>query len=194
MFEIPVAITLDGVEYPIRNKGDYRMVLDCFSALNDPELDVKHRILTSLIIFYDGLDEDTDIDEFFHGDVDSAIREMYLFFNCGQPENHTKRPNLMDWEKDGQLIASAINNVAKTEIRFEPYVHWWTFMGYYMSIGESAFSTVVGIRYKIKSGKKLEKHEKEFKRDNPQYFVWDTQSVEDKQLTDYVRSLWNNGG
>ena len=39
-------------------------------------------------------------------------------------------------------------------------------MGYYMSIGESLFSSVLNVRYKRAHGKKLEKHEKEFEREN----------------------------
>ena len=35
MYELPTSITLKGIEHPIRNDGDYRMVLDCFNALND---------------------------------------------------------------------------------------------------------------------------------------------------------------
>jgi hypothetical protein len=39
-----------------------------------------------------------------------------------------------------------------------------------MAIGDGALATVVGIRDKIARGKKLEKYEQDFKRDNPQYF------------------------
>ena len=41
-------------------------------------------------------------------------------------------------------------------------MHWWTFFGLYMEIGESTFSTVVSIRDKKRRGKKLEKWEREF--------------------------------
>ena len=39
MFEIPTTIELNGKEFNIRNKGDYRTILDCFAALEDAELD-----------------------------------------------------------------------------------------------------------------------------------------------------------
>ena len=51
-------------------------------------------------------------------------------------------------------------------------MHWWTFISYYMGIGEGGLATVVSIRDKIIKGKKLEKYEKEFKQHNPQYFKW----------------------
>ena len=198
MFELPTSVFIDGVEYPIRNRGDFRMVIDCFEALDDSELDADYRVITSLIIFYDGMRDENDVIATFGNDegLKQAIIKMYDFFNCGQPNapGAVTKHKLVDWKGDAQLIAGAVNTVANKEVRAEPYLHWWTFMGYYLNIGDSAFSTIVGIRNKIKTGKNLEKHEKEFKRDNPQYFVWDSQTTEDSQANDYLRSLWNNGG
>lgn len=45
-------------------------------------------------------------------------------------------------------------------------MHWWTFFGLYMEIGESTFSTVVSIRDKKRKGKKLEKWEQEYYKNN----------------------------
>lgn len=196
MFELPTSVFIDDIEYPIRHRGDFRMVLDCFNALNDAELDTDYRIMTSLIIFYDGMRDENDLLATFGNNLESAVRKMYDFFNCNQPTapGAVSKHKLVDWKQDAQLIAGAVNIVAGREIRAEVYLHWWTFMGYYLNIGDSAFSTIVGIRNKIKNGKKLENHEKEFKRDNPQYFVWDSQTTEESQADDYLRSLWNNGG
>ena len=63
-----------------------------------------------------------------------------------------------------------------------------------MSVGESVMSTVVGIRSKIIHGTKLEKWEKYFKRNNPTYFNWRRQSVEERAVENLVRELWNKGG
>jgi hypothetical protein len=63
-----------------------------------------------------------------------------------------------------------------------------------MSIGESVLSTVVGIRNKLIKGKKLEKFEQDYRRDNPQYFTWNSRSAKEQQMDDFVRQLWNNGG
>lgn len=196
MFDLPTSIFIEGVEYPIRNRGDFRMVLDCFEALSDSELDTDYRIMTGLIIFYDGMRDEDDVLTTFGNNIEQAVKKMYDFFNCNQPKapGAVMKHKLVDWKQDAQLIAGAVNSVAGKEIRAEAYLHWWTFMGYYLNIGDSAFATIVSIRHKIKSGKKLENHEKEFKRDNPQYFVWDSQATEDNQMEDYLRSLWNNGG
>lgn len=191
MYDLPTSIYIEDIEYKIRNAGDFRVVLDCFSALSDIELGEDYRILASLIIFYEDFTEDSifDIDE------DTLLlltREMFKFFNCGQEEPETAPgPKLIDWDKDVQIIMSGINNVAGKEVRLEPYVHWWTFMGYYMAIGESVLSTVVSIRNKIVKGKKLEKWEKEFRRDNPKFFNWNSKSVEEQELDALVHELWN---
>lgn len=195
MFELPISVFVNNKEYPIRRNGDFRMVLDCFAALNDTELNEEYRVITSLIIFYDGVHDESDILNLFGQDhLNDAVKAMYDFFTCGQVTANT--PNkfkLVDWVADAQLIAGAVNAVAKKEVRAESYLHWWTFMGYYMNIGESAFSTVISIRHKIKAHKKLEKYEKEFRKDNPQYFVWDSKTSEDAELDYYVRNLWNGG-
>jgi hypothetical protein len=64
-------------------------------------------------------------------------------------------------------------------------------MGYYLAIGECTFATVVGIRDKLIQGKKLEKFEQDFRRDNPQYFVWNSKSTEQKEADEWVKKMWN---
>ena len=131
MFEIPTTIELGGKEFNIRNRGDYRTILDCFAALEDAELDKQERLFASLIIFYEDINSIEDIYKL--GDIETAINEMYKFFNCGSDESSGRKVNhkLMDWKQDEQLIASAVNKVAGTEVRSVEYLHWWTFMGYY---------------------------------------------------------------
>lgn len=194
MFELPTSLDIVGKEYHIRKDGDYRVVLDCFSALQDEELPKRERIITSLIIFYDSLSLDNIFEVFDTQEkLEQAATQMYDFFGCNQSDslgNHSNK-KLVDWEQDNHLIASAINKVAHTEVRSVPYMHWWTFMGYYISVGESVLATVVQIRSKMVDGKKLEKHEQEFKRKNPNYFVWNRTTVEQREADALVRELWN---
>lgn len=192
MYELPITITVNENVYSIRNKGDYRMVLDIFTVLNDVELSEQERILTSLIIFYTEFDDVKRLFACSEEELTALTEEMFNFFNCGQtsPGANTN-VKLIDWDNDEQLIASAINNVANTEIRSVEYCHWWTFMGYYCAIGESPLSTVVGIRSKIVKGKKLEKYEQEFRRDNPQYFNWDRRTLQEKEDDALLKELWN---
>lgn len=193
MYNIPQSININGQEFPIRNKGDFRMVLDCLVALEDTELTKQERIVTSLIIFYDGMNSVEDLHKL--GDLEKATLEMFKFFNCGQTESPGASVNykLIDWERDSQLVSSAVNKVAGKEIRLENYVHWWTFMGYYLAVGESPLSMVVNIRNKIIKGKKLEKYETEFRRSNPSYFNWDSRTAEQAEMDEYVKQLWKRG-
>lgn len=192
MYTLPNSIIIDDTEYAIRNNGDYRTILDCFSALEDIELPQQYRIYSALIIFYDGINSVDDVENKLGENVEEAVNKMFDFFNCGQ-ENVGMQVNykLIDWEQDSQIISAAINNVARREIRSEPYLHWWTFMGYYCSIGESILSTVVNIRDKIVKSKKLEKHEKEFKRNNPQYFNWRAEDIQKQEDDKLAFSMWN---
>lgn len=194
MYDLPTFIEIDNHHFAITNKGDYRMVIDCFMALEDAEMEESDRVLTSLLIFYEDLEEIEDVERVFGDHVEEAVEKMMRFFDCNQPSiGYRAKHKLVDWEQDEQLIMSAINNVAGKEVRFEPYVHWWTFIGYYMSIGESALATVVSIRDKIANGKKLEKYESEYRKNNPQYFVWKNKTVEEQRLDNYVRSMWESG-
>ena len=191
MFEIPTSYVIGGIKYKIRNDGDYRTILDCFAALSDEELTKEERLFASLIIFYEDLNSLEDINKFGEN-VTDAVNNMYDFFACGIKSDTKNSRKLIDWEQDEQMICAAVNKIAGKEIRFEPYIHWWTFMGFYSAVGEGLLSTVIGIRNKIITGKKLEKHEREFKRENPQYFVWNSKSVEQKEADEYVKQIWNS--
>ena len=192
MYELPTTITVNDAVFTIRNKGDYRMVLDCFQVLNDVELSEKERTLACLIIFYEDFNDIESVLSIDEETLKSLIDNTFLFFNCGQKHSSAETNyKTIDWETDSQLISAAVNKVAGKEIRAEQYIHWWTFMGYFNSIGESALSTVVGIRSKIAKGKKLEKYEQEFKRDNPQYFTWDMRTLKQKEEDELLNQLWN---
>jgi hypothetical protein len=190
MYEIPTSIEIDGRQFHIRNNGDYRVILDCFQALEDVELQPTERILASLIIFYEDFNT---IEDIYEVNIEKAVSEMYNFFNCGSDNFGTSsKYKLIDWEGDAQLICSAVNKVAGTEVRSVPYIHWWTFMGYYTAIGDSPISTIIHIRDKIMSNKKLEKYEREFRMKNPQYFTWNSKRVDDAEADKLMRELWNN--
>ena len=192
MYELPTTVLLNGTIYTIRNKGDYRMVLDCFQVLNDIELSDSERTLACLIIFYEDFNDIESVLSLDGETIKSLIDNAFLFFNCGQEHSQGETNyKTIDWETDSQLISSAVNKVAGKEIRAEAYLHWWTFMGYFNAVGESALSTVVGIRSKIAKGKKLEKYETEFRRDNPQYFTWDMRTLKQKEDDELLNQLWN---
>lgn len=194
MYELPTSITIEDRQYQITNDGDYRVILDCFSALSDSELSEDEKVLASLLIFYNEFNDIEDVPRDEETFV-ALVEGMYKFFNCGQEEvGANTSSSVINWDTDNIIITAAVNNIAHTEIRALPYLHWWTFMGYYMSVGDSILSTVVSIRNKLNKNKKLEDWEKDFKRDNPQYFNWKRKTKEELDLDEYIRNVWNNGG
>ena len=53
-------------------------------------------------------------------------------------------------------------------------------------------STVVSIRDKVYRGKKLDKWEQDFKKENPQFFVRKQPTIE-REFEKELRNLWNGG-
>lgn len=153
---LPTAAVIGGVTYPIH--ADYRDILEIFSYLDDPDLPEYLRWQIALALFYEG-----DIPGEHQQE---AMEYLGTFFNCGKQEEAKPGPKLLDWEQDALTIVADVNKAAGQEIRALPFVHWWTFMAWFHAIGEGQLSTVVSIRDKLRRGKKLEKWEKDFYREN----------------------------
>ena len=161
MWDLPIAVEINGKSHPIRNKCDYRVVLDVICALNDNELTEEEKVKCALFIFYEDI---STIENF-----DTAIKEMFRIINGGeeQEENQEQKPSLMDWEHDFSQLAPPISRVLGYDVRTpQKYTHWYSFLGGYMEIGECTFSTIVSIRSKRAKGKKLDKWEEEYIREH----------------------------
>lgn len=156
-YTLPTKVEIDGKEYNIRNKGDYRVILDVISCLNDKDMTDNSKIFSALYIFYEEIPNNAQ----------KAVEEMYKFINCGEEDNSTgNEEQLVDWDKDIKYMFAPINHVAGTEIRALEYLHWYTFMSYYMEMGECFYSHIIVIRQKKRRGQKLDDWEKEFYREN----------------------------
>lgn len=165
IYALPKSVVIGGRDFPIRY--DYRVILNIFEAMNDPELTDQERALAVLQMFY----VDFDAIE----DYEAAIRECFWFINGGKyEESSKKKPRLVAWEQDFPYVAAPINRVLGYEIRAVEYdpetntggLHWWTFLSAYMEIGDCLFAQVVGIRSKKARGKKLDASDQEFYRRN----------------------------
>lgn len=153
--ELPRQLDVNGESYTIRT--DYRDVLKIISAFNDPELEDNEKVYICLFILYE------DFDDIPPDDYETAFEAALCFIDQGGgKEGHKRSPRVMDWEQDKNILFPAINKVAGFETRSVEYLHWWTFLGYYMEISEGVFSHVLHIRMKRAKGKKLEKWEQEF--------------------------------
>lgn len=194
MYDLPTYVLIDNKKYSIRKNADYKVILGVMISLEEPELNYSERLISALMIFYEDVKDIADIFIIF-SDIQKALTAMFGFIAANNEEiGHKVNHKLIDWEQDEKLIVSAVNNVAGTEIRALPYLHWWTFIGYYMAIGESPLSMVVGIRDKIIRGKKLEKYEQEFRRQNPHYFRWKKDEQEAHMLFDEIWNKSQEGG
>ena len=163
-WEFPTSLNIGGIDYEIRT--DYRAVLDLFAALNDPECfgeteeetNLIHANIILRIMF-------PNCDNIPAEHIQEALDKVAEFIDMGIAEDR-KKPKTMDWEQDAPILIPAINKVLNTEIRAQKYIHWWTFLGAYMEIGESLFSNIVHIRQKKAKGKKLDKWEMDFYKEN----------------------------
>lgn len=182
MWNLPTAVEIDGKEYAITNKCDYRMVLDVICALNDNELDDEQKLRTALYVFYEDISECTD--------TEKAIKEMYKIVAYGEEDDgqSENKPKLMDWEHDFNMLVAPINRVLGYEIRSVDYLHWYTFLSGYMEIGECQFQTIVSIRSKRAKGKKLDDWEKEFYRENKKMVDLPQNLTEEEQ--EWLDSDW----
>ena len=182
-WNLPISVEIDGTEYPIRNKCDYRVVLDVIKALNDEDLDMQYRIHCALFIFYEDL---TGLK-----DIQAAIMEMIKIINLGKEttEDEQSKPQLMDWEHDFTQIAPPVSRVLGYSVRdAKNYTHWYDFVGAYMEIGECTFSNIISIRSKKQKGKKLETWEQEFYKENKKMVDLPMNLSEEEQ--DWLESDW----
>lgn len=155
-WSLPERLEIAGHEYAIN--ADFRDVLEVIRWLNDPEENERVRLYVALCLFYDGFDAIPAKEQ------QQAAERMMEFIAGGKKEEGPAGPRLLDWEQDQGMIVADVNKVAGCEIRALPFVHWWTFLSWFGGIGEGQLSTVVGIRQKLKRGKKLEPWEREYYR------------------------------
>lgn len=161
-WDLPLSVNIDGVEYAIRNKCDYRVVLDTIKALNDEDLELVHRIDCALFIFYEDLNGCKNIQK--------AVDEMMKIINLGKEEqdNNDNKPQLIDWEHDFPNIVPPVSRVLGYSVRdVDRYTHWYDFIGAYHEIGnECSWAVTISIRSKRMKGKKLETWEQEYLNEN----------------------------
>ena len=157
-WELPQRATIGGKTYDIHT--DYRNILEIFSWLQAEAYPEFLRWRIALALFYEQEIPDRDFAE--------AGEYFRWFVCCGQEEEKDPGPKLLDWEADAQVIVADVNKVAGQEIRSLPYLHWWTFLGWFHGIGEGNLATLVSVRDKLSRGKKLEAFEQEYYRRNKQ--------------------------
>ena len=159
--QLPRKLNVNGVDRAIRS--DFRVALLIFQAYNDPELSDQEKARAMMECLYE------DHEGISYENYQEAYDKAVWFLDGGtvdEDSKHQRAKKVMDWEQDEQMIFSAVNKVAGHETRAVEYLHWWTFLGFFNEIGEGLLSTVINIRQKKNKGKKLEKYEQEFYKEN----------------------------
>lgn len=155
-WDLPRETVIGGKPYHFRT--DFRIILKIFSCLQEESYPEFLRWFMALAMFYEEPVPDEDF---------AAAAEYFRWFvNCGREETKDPGPQLISWQQDAQEIVADVNKVAGQEIRALPYLHWWTFLGWFQGIGEGNLSALVSIRDKLRRGKKLEPWEQEYYRRN----------------------------
>lgn len=156
--ELPRKLCVNGKNYAIRT--DRRDILKIIKAFNDPNLEDHEKAYVCLFILY------RDFYKMPKDDYDAALEAAGKFIDGDNGSRGDKdkqiKPTVMDWEQDEAILFPEINKIAGYETRSAKYIHWWTFLGFYMAISEGVFSQVLSIRSKKAKGKKLESWEREF--------------------------------
>lgn len=155
VWSLPMSADIGGSKYKIN--ADFRDVLEIIGILNDQSRPDFLRWQIAIGLFYEG-----DIPRRLQKE---AMEYLSAFISYGSDDKRPA-PKLVDWDQDAQIIVGDVNKVAGSEIRALPFLHWWTFLSYFYSVGEGQLSTIVSIRSKKRKGKKLEKWEETYYREN----------------------------
>lgn len=155
---LPKSVKICGTEYAIRS--DFRVIIDICKAIENPEWNKYEKTIAALVAFY------PEIENMPTESYREALEKCMWFIRCGDEDAKKKPVKLLDWGQDIKYIVAPINRIVGKDIREMEYMHWWTFMGYFLEIGDCFFAQIVNIRQKVSSGKKLTAEERKFYANN----------------------------
>ena len=156
MFNLSDTVPVSGAEYSVRT--DFRVILEIFVMLDDPDLTDADKTEALFRMFYVERPPDAE-----------AALQAFTDFVDPRHGNQGKKPSgrLIDWSQDFDLMVAPINHILGFECRAVDYLHWRTFLSAYLEIPpDSVFARVLRIREKLRTGKKLEKNERSWYNKN----------------------------
>ncbi len=181
--QLPTSLEIRGVKYDIRS--DYRNILRIISAFDAKDLRDSEKALVCLRRMY------VDFDAIPRDAYEEAYKAAVAFIECGMHSDDGRNPKVVEWDKDAQLIFAAINKVAGHEVRADPYMHWWTFLGYFQNVDrDDLWGFVLTIRQKRAKGKKLEQYETEFFNANRSMCEIGERRDRKQEAIDYMEALY----
>jgi len=139
---LPDAIEVNGHDYPINT--DFRVSLRTILAFEDSGLAGIEKQMVLLQNLY--IEQPENILE--------AFKQGIKFLNGGvESEEENRGPRVYSFEKDAQYIMAAFQQTHGIDLE-KVDMHWWKFLALFMDIGgETTFSSIVGLRQRMKSGK-----------------------------------------
>lgn len=171
IFDLPSTLEFGGRSWDIAT--DYRDILRILTAFEDPDLPDEEKATICLYNLY------VDFEEIPREQLQEAFDAALAFIDHGGADDNGG-PRTMDWTQDAPLIFPAVNRAAGFEVRSVDYMHWWTFLGYFMEIKDTVYATVLGLRQKKARGKKLEKSEQDFWKHNKSICVLRRRETEEE--------------
>lgn len=154
-WQLPTQARLGGRTYDLHT--DYRDILEIIGYLEDPDLPEPLRWRIAVALFFEQPVPAQALSQ--------AAEYLADFIACGE-KSQKPGPKLLDWDQDASAIIADVNKAAGQEIRAAKYIHWWTFLSWFHAIGEGQLSTLVSLRDKLRRGKRLEKWEQTYYREN----------------------------
>ena len=182
---LPKSLNVDGIDYPIN--ADFRAIFDIMSIYEAKDLSMLNKTMAMMEILYRfNIPPNTT----------EAYKKAMWFINAGIDDDGKPKPKTMDYDKDEQLLFSAIMQVAGRDIREDKHCHWWTFLGYCSAISaDSMISNIVNIRKKLLNHQKLEQWEKKFYAANKDRIDIKQDPTEiEKMLIEMILGGGSNGG
>lgn len=158
-WDLPRSVRVGEQDWAVH--ADFRDVLDVIGWLDGAQGETllpEERWYVALALFY------RDFPQMPETCRPEAAQKLAEFIAGGRAESGPAGPRLLDWQRDAPLIAAGVNRAAGCEVRALPFVHWWSFLGWFSAIGEGPLATVVAIRDKLRRGKKLEPWELSYYR------------------------------
>ena len=156
MFNLSDTVPVSGAEYSVRT--DFRVILEIFVMLDDPDLTDADKTEALFRMFYVERPPDAE----------AALQAFTDFVDPRHGSQGKKSSSrLIDWSQDFDLMVAPINHILGFECRAADSLHWRTFLSAYLEIPpESVFARVLRIREKLRTGKKLEKNERSWYNKN----------------------------
>lgn len=169
--ELPDSVEIDGNEYLLNT--DFRACLNVILAYEDINLTDYEKQVILLTNLYPAIPEN----------IEKAFEKALKFMDGGESPKGSgpAKSRVYSWSKDSNMIYSAFKQTHGIDLTTEK-LHWWKFLALFMDLGaETAFSSIVNLRSRVKSGK-ASKDEKAAARDMGELF--EVPEIEVKSLED----------